>query len=116
MACLCGDTHCHSCGPAQGNWKCPICRCWADDGCEHIDEDTGDLKFEFQEQARLLAEAEAQADNQFAADLEAEAALAEADWAERESKPKCPSCGCDFHDDKCPECGLSEEWFMQERP
>lgn len=35
--CLCGDTHCPSCGPAQGNWRCPICRAWADDDCEHIE-------------------------------------------------------------------------------
>lgn len=33
MACMCGDTHCWSCGPAQGNTKCEFCSQWADDGC-----------------------------------------------------------------------------------
>lgn len=37
MACMCGDTHCPSCGPAQGNWRCPICWAWADDGCDHLE-------------------------------------------------------------------------------
>lgn len=37
--CLCGDTHCSSCGPAQGNWKCPVCGTWADDGCDHTPEE-----------------------------------------------------------------------------
>jgi len=31
--CMCGDTHCHSCGPAQGNFQCGFCNEWADDGC-----------------------------------------------------------------------------------
>ena len=30
--CMCGDTHCHSCGPAQGNGYCPYCGAWEDDG------------------------------------------------------------------------------------
>lgn len=35
MACLCGDLCCPSCGPAQGNTRCLICRAWASDGgCE----------------------------------------------------------------------------------
>lgn len=35
MACMCGDTHCNSCGPAQGNYKCRVCKLWTDDGgCE----------------------------------------------------------------------------------
>jgi len=29
--CLCGDTHCSSCGPAQGNIQCLACGRWADD-------------------------------------------------------------------------------------
>ena len=33
MPCMCGDTHCWSCGPAQGNSKCDFCSMWADDGC-----------------------------------------------------------------------------------
>ena len=49
MSCMCGDTHCFSCGPAQGNWRCPICRLWADDSCDHIEwiEDTPQLKPEY---------------------------------------------------------------------
>jgi hypothetical protein len=54
MPCMCGDTHCSSCGPAQGNSRCPICRAWADDGCEHFDEETGELKPEFREEAEKL--------------------------------------------------------------
>lgn len=37
--CMCGDTHCPSCGPAQWNTRCPLCRAWADDGCEHVGDD-----------------------------------------------------------------------------
>lgn len=47
MACMCGDTHCGSCGPAQGNWRCDLCGAWADDGCEHFDAETGEVKPEF---------------------------------------------------------------------
>ena len=36
--CMCGDTQCPSCGPAQGNSKCPVCGAWADDGCECTEE------------------------------------------------------------------------------
>jgi len=32
--CLCGDTQCPSCGPAQGNHQC-ICGEWADSHAEH---------------------------------------------------------------------------------
>lgn len=68
MTCTCGDTHCGSCGPAQGNWKC-FCGAWADDGCEHIDED-GNLKPEFEEEAAEHAEAAGYADlTEPAADL-----------------------------------------------
>jgi phage FluMu protein Com len=39
MPCMCGDTYCHSCGPAQGNHKCYICGAWdADGGCENPEE------------------------------------------------------------------------------
>ena len=30
--CLCGDPYCASCGPAQGNSKCPNCGAWEWDG------------------------------------------------------------------------------------
>jgi len=33
MPCMCGDTCCPSCGPAQGNFRCPVCRVWASEGC-----------------------------------------------------------------------------------
>jgi hypothetical protein len=48
MPCMCGDTHCWSCGPAQGNFKCAVCGVWADDGCEHLDEVTSQVKPEYQ--------------------------------------------------------------------
>ena len=32
--CMCGDTYCPSCGPAQGNYQCPWCGEYsADGGC-----------------------------------------------------------------------------------
>lgn len=66
MACMCGDTHCSSCGPAQGNWRCPICRAWADDGCEHIDESGEGLKEQFIDQAQTILKAQAEAEKEFA--------------------------------------------------
>lgn len=70
--CLCGDTQCPSCGPAQGNWRCPICRAWADTGCAHIDEDSGELKPEFEAEAKAKDAAEAAADEALAAEYEKE--------------------------------------------
>ena len=32
MSCMCGDTYCWSCGPAQGNYKCSVCGKWTEDG------------------------------------------------------------------------------------
>ena len=35
MPCMCGDPYCWSCGPAQGNYRCPVCNKWTmDGGCE----------------------------------------------------------------------------------
>jgi hypothetical protein len=68
---MCGDTHCASCGPAQGNWRCPICRVWADDGCEHIGED-GNLLDAYEEEARRLAEEEYKLENAYAQEYEHE--------------------------------------------
>ncbi len=35
MACMCGDLYCLSCGPAQGNYRCPVCGKWTgDSGCD----------------------------------------------------------------------------------
>lgn len=59
MACMCGDICCPSCGPAQSNSRCPICRDWVSEGCEHFDEETGELKPEFVAQAEEIAKAEA---------------------------------------------------------
>ena len=39
MACMCGDTHCWSCGPAQGNSKCELCGSWTDDIAEMFEEE-----------------------------------------------------------------------------
>ena len=78
--CLCGDTHCSSCGPAQGNWRCPICLAWADDCCDHISEETGDLKPEFHAEAEEKARQEALADEEMVKQLEDEERLAEEYW------------------------------------
>lgn len=48
MPCMCGDTYCSSCGPAQGNDKCMFCGKWSmDGGCDNpsICEEKG-RKFE----------------------------------------------------------------------
>ena len=65
MACMCGDFCCSSCGPAQGNHRCPICREWASDCCEHLDGETGGLKAEFQAEAERIWAAEKAADEQY---------------------------------------------------
>lgn len=45
MSCMCGDTRCGSCGPAQGNLQCPVCNRWADGWGEVPEsEQTGDWK------------------------------------------------------------------------
>jgi len=58
MACMCGDYCCWSCGPAQGNWKCPICGEWASEGCDHIADDGSD-KLPLDVKPEFKAEAEA---------------------------------------------------------
>ena len=60
--CMCGDLCCPSCGPAQGNWRCPICRAWKSEACEHISRRTGELKRQYRKQAEEQARAEAQAE------------------------------------------------------
>ena len=58
---MCGDTHCHSCGPAQGNGYCPYCGAWDDDGgcknpaeCEaKANEDAAGQEREYLEEAIL---------------------------------------------------------------
>ena len=66
MTCMCGDTHCSSCGPAQGNSRCPICRAWTDGGCEHFDEETGEIKPEFEPELLKILEAVRLADIAYA--------------------------------------------------
>ena len=43
MPCMCGDTYCWSCGPAQGNYQCPRCGKWSfdsdEDPCECTEEE-----------------------------------------------------------------------------
>ena len=82
MACMCGDYCCNSCGPAQGNWKCPICRAWSTECCEHMAEDGNDLKPEFHERARQIAEQEAEADELYAIQMQEEDRL----WAKHEAE------------------------------
>ena len=79
MPCMCGDTHCPSCGPAQGNYRCPICGAWADDCCDHFDED-GHLKPEFHAEAEERARQEALAEEAMVKDLEESERLAEEYW------------------------------------
>jgi hypothetical protein len=62
MPCMCGDICCYSCGPAQGNWRCPICGEWASEGCKHISSRTGKLKKRYEAQAKRIDEAEAKAE------------------------------------------------------
>ena len=69
MPCMCGDICCPSCGPAQGNCRCSICRAWATEGCEHLTAD-GEVVPEFQAEFDRIAKAEAEADDLLAADLE----------------------------------------------
>lgn len=69
MSCMCGDICCSSCGPAQGNWKCPICNEWASEGCAHIGED-GNIKAEFIDEAAKIEQAQIEADNLYAKEME----------------------------------------------
>ena len=50
MACMCGNICCPSCGPAQGNSCCALCGKWSSEGCQHYDENTGEVKPEFQKE------------------------------------------------------------------
>lgn len=58
MPCMCGDICCPSCGPAQGNWRCPVCREWASEGCDHVQEVDGylELKPEYEHLVQEKAE------------------------------------------------------------
>lgn len=63
--CYCGDLCCPSCGPAQGNHRCPICRAWFSEGCDHLGDD-GQVRPEFAARAEETYAAEAKADEEFA--------------------------------------------------
>ena len=65
MSCMCGDYCCPSCGPAQGNWRCPICNVWASECCVHISSRTGNLKARYKAQAKRIAKAEAEAEARY---------------------------------------------------
>ena len=72
MACMCGDYCCSSCGPAQGNWKCPICREWASEGCKHISPKTNKLYKKYEKQAAEIDRLEAEAEERMAEEWEKE--------------------------------------------
>ena len=63
--CFCGDICCGSCGPAQGNWRCPICREWASEGCEHVNPKTGKVRLIWRKQVAELERQEREADRMF---------------------------------------------------
>lgn len=86
MACMCGDYCCPSCGPAQGNWRCPLCNTWASEVCEHLSDDGAGLKPEFQAQADEMARQEREAEDALVRDLEESERLAEDYWREQDNK------------------------------
>lgn len=63
MPCMCGDCCCPSCGPAQGNWKCPLCGEWASEGCKHISPRTGKLYKKYEKEAAAAEKAEREAED-----------------------------------------------------
>lgn len=55
--CMCGDPYCWSCGPAQGNYKCPVCGKWsADGGC--TDPERCDKEMKRMDEEMMKAEEE----------------------------------------------------------
>ena len=83
MPCMCGDVHCASCGPSQGNWRCPICRAWADDGCEHVDDDGGTIREEFRETVEAMVKTEMEATEKWFKEMEESERLASEYWKSR---------------------------------
>jgi len=62
--CMCGDIYCHSCGPAQGNHKCPVCGVRSYDGecvdpaaCEKAEREMEDAMVRDLEEADRVARA-----------------------------------------------------------
>ncbi len=72
MPCMCGDICCPNCGPAQGNSRCPLCGEWMSEGCKHFSIKTGRMKLRYQKEAAMLAKAAAEADEEYAKELQAE--------------------------------------------
>ena len=64
---MCGDTRCHSCGPAQGNHYCPNCGQWDEDGgcvdpelcAAALRADDEQMYADFQEDERIAKEYQA---------------------------------------------------------
>ena len=57
--CMCGDIRCWSCGPAQGNHKCPVCGKWDDEGgCEYPEVCEDALNELYDEEARRCEQKE----------------------------------------------------------
>lgn len=113
MACMCGDIQCWSCGPAQGNWRCPICRAWADDGCEHIADDGQNLKPEFHAEAERIAAEERAADDELARQLEEADAMydevARADYRREAYGAPCPRHRTLTWGGDCPDCEAEQD-------
>lgn len=83
MPCMCGDVQCPSCGPAQGNWRCPICRAWADDGCEHVDDDGNSIRAEFRVLVEAIVKAEMEATENIYREMDELDRAAAEYWASR---------------------------------
>lgn len=81
MPCMCGDIQCSSCGPAQGNWRCPICRALADSGCEHVDEGGNSIRSEFRVLVEAIVKAEMEATEKWQKEMEESEKLAAEYWA-----------------------------------
>ena len=69
MPCLCGDICCPSCGPAQGNTRCELCRVWATDGCEHVSRRTGQYKKQYRKQIEALHQYENDLEDQWSREI-----------------------------------------------
>ena len=73
--CMCGDLYCSSCGPAQGNGKCPACGRWTADGgcvdpaaCQKVNDAEADsYAREMAETDRLIADYNDETDRLLAA-------------------------------------------------
>ena len=63
MACMCGDLCCWSCGPAQGNHRCPICGEWMTERCKHLTY-RGTIRRRFKAEAESIAAAERAAEEE----------------------------------------------------